>query len=337
MHSTRQAPVHMRKAQNILTANTEQRLDVTLASMPDIGSRNQAQKIIRGGLVTVDEKVILRPSHLVTVGRIIRWTSPAVEPMNLIPQALPIDVVYEDESLLVINKSAKMPVHPGAGRSTGTLVNALLHHVKEGLPHAPDEPFRPGIVHRLDMDTTGLLVVAKNDRAHRALQSQFEARSVDRHYVGIVWGVPDPRSGTIDAPIGRSTRNRTMMAVRPDGRPAITHYEMHEILGAAALVQFKLETGRTHQIRVHLSHIGHPLMGDAAYGGRTIRNGPATRNRRAFYTNIFDVLDRQALHARSLGFCHPDSGSKMEFVTDLPEDMIWTTEQLRKDVTHVHN
>ena len=319
-----------------LVAKTEQRLDVALAGMPDIGSRNQAQKVIHAGSVTVDEKIVLRPSHPVTPGRVIRWTSPTVEPMSLLPQALPLDIVYEDESLLVINKPARMPVHPGAGRPTGTLVNALLHHVSGDLPHAPDEPFRPGIVHRLDMDTTGLLVVAKNDAAHRALQSQFEARSVDRHYVGIVWGVPDPRSGIVDAPIGRSARNRTLMAVRPDGRHAITHYETHEILGPASLVRFKLETGRTHQIRVHLSHMGHPLVGDTAYGGATIKYGPVTRNRRAFYTNIFDVLDRQALHARSLGFSHPDSGVRMEFMADLPEDMIWTGEQLRKDVTHFH-
>ena len=322
------------KKQNVLVAKTEQRLDVALACMPDIGSRNQAQKVIRAGGVTVDEKTVLRPSHPVTPGHVIRWTSPTVEPMSLLPQALPLDIVYEDESLLVINKPARIPVHPGAGRPTGTLVNALLHHVGGDLPHTPDEPFRPGIVHRLDMDTTGLLVVAKNDAAHRALQSQFEARSVDRHYVGIVWGVPDPRSGTIDAPIGRSARNRTIMAVRPDGRHAITHYETHEILGPAALVQFKLETGRTHQIRVHLSHMEHPLVGDAAYGGATIKYGPVTRNRRAFYANIFDVLDRQALHARSLGFCHPDSGNRMEFVADLPEDIVWTREQLRKDVAH---
>ena len=235
------------KKQNILVAETEQRLDVALAFVPDIGSRNQAQKVIRAGHVTVDEKVVLRPSYHVTPGRTIRWVLPTVEPMSLLPQALPIDIVYEDESLLVINKPARMPVHPGAGRPTGTLVNALLHHVGRDLPHAPDEPFRPGIVHRLDMDTTGLLVVAKNDAAHRALQSQFEVRSVDRHYVGIVWGVPDPRSGTIDAPLGRSAHNRTVMAVRPDGRHAITHYETHEILGPAALVRFRLETGRTHQ------------------------------------------------------------------------------------------
>ncbi len=322
------------KKQNVMVAETEQRLDVALACMPDIGSRNQAQKVIRAGHVTVDEKVVLRPSHSVTPGRTIRWTSPTVEPLNLLPQALPIDIVYEDESLLVINKPARMPVHPGAGRPTGTLVNALLHHVSGDLPHAPDEPFRPGIVHRLDMDTTGLLVVAKNDAAHRALQSQFEARSVDRQYVGIVWGVPDPRSGTIAAPIGRSARNRTLMAVRPDGRHATTYYETHEILGPAALVRFKLETGRTHQIRVHLNHIGHPLIGDAAYGGTTIKYGPVTRNRRAFYANIFDVLDRQALHARSLGFCHPDSGARVEFMADIPEDMIWTTEQLCKDVAY---
>ena len=323
--------------QNLLTADTEQRLDVTLASIPDIGSRNQAQKVIRAGHVTVNDKLVQRPSHTVIPGATIRWESPIKEPMELLPQELPIDVIYEDQSLLVINKPAKMPVHPGAGRTTGTLVNALLHHVKGELPHAPDDPFRPGIVHRLDMDTTGLLVVAKNDATHRALQSQFEARSVARHYIGIVWGVPDPRSGTIDAPIGRSSRNRTLMSVRPDGRQALTHYETHEILGPAALVRFQLGTGRTHQIRVHLNYIGHPLVGDLAYGGATIKYGEVTRNRRAFYTNIFDVLERQALHAQSLGFIHPESGAEMKFTVELPEDMIWTMEQLRKDLAHFRN
>jgi len=314
-----------------LIAETEQRLDVTLAKVDSIGSRSQAQKMIRSGHVTVDDEVILKPSHAVKPNAVIHWEVPTVEPLDLIPQAIPLDIVHEDESLLVVNKAAKMPVHPGAGRTKGTLVNALLHHVPEHLPHATDEPFRPGIVHRLDMDTTGLLVVAKNDVAHRALQSQFEARTVRRQYVGIVWGIPEPRSGTIDAPIGRSSRNRIIMCVRPDGKPAVTRYETHEILGPATLMRFELSTGRTHQIRVHLQSIGHPLIGDSAYGGTIIRYGSVTRNRKAFYSNIFDVLDRQALHAQSLGFLHPDTGSFMEFTAEMPEDMVWTVEQLQKD------
>ncbi len=322
---------------NMLVADAEARLDVALSSVPEIGSRNQAQKKIRAGQVTINDKVILRPSHLVIPGSVIHWESLIVALPKLLPQALPIDIIYEDDCLLVINKPARMAVHPGAGRPTGTLVNALLHYMKKDLPHAPDEPFRPGIVHRLDMDTTGLLVVAKNDNAHRALQSQFEVRSVVRNYVGIIWGTPEPRSGTIDAPIGRSSRNRILKSVRDGGRQAITHYETHEILGPASMMFFQLSTGRTHQIRVHMSHIGHPLIGDAGYGGTSIKFGPVTRNRRAFYTNIFDTLDRQALHARSLGFIHPDSGDKMEFTTDLPEDMIWTMEQLSKDPAYVRN
>lgn len=317
--------------ENTLVADARQRLDVSLACIPDMGSRSRAQKAIRAGNVTVDGKVRTRPSYPVVPGAVIRWKASVVQAPQLLPQALPIDVVYEDESVLVVNKAARMPVHPGAGRHSGTLVNAVLHHVNATLPHAPDEAFRPGIVHRLDMDTTGLLVVAKNDEAHRALQSQFEARTVTRYYTGIVWGIPDPRTGSIDAPIGRSRRNRTLMSVHAGGRKALTHYETREILGVTAVVQFRLSTGRTHQIRVHASHIGHPLVGDAAYGGTTIKRGTVTGNRRAFFTNIFNVLDRQALHAQSLGFIHPDSGELMEFVTDLPEDMVWAIEQIRKD------
>ena len=320
--------------QKVLIAELEQRLDVILAGTHGIGSRNQAQKAIRAGRVTVEDKVVYRPSHKVMRGSTIKWHTPIIEPMRLVPQSLPLDIIYEDQSLLVINKPARMPVHPGAGRPIGTLVNALLHHVQSDLPSDPNEPFRPGIVHRLDMDTTGLLVVAKNDVAHRALQSQFEARSVRRHYVGIVWGIPEPRSGIIEAPIGRSARNRTLMSVRPNGRSAFTRYETHEILGPAALVRFQLGTGRTHQIRVHSRHIGHPLIGDVAYGGTTIMHGSATRKRRVFYANIFAVLQRQALHAKSLGFHHPDSGAPMQFTSELPEDMIWTMEQLPKDSTY---
>lgn len=323
--------------QKITIAEAKRRLDVILATQSEIGSRSQAQKAIRAGHVTVENQVVLRPSYMVSSGMTIKWTLPVMEPSNLLPQPLPIEIIYEDQSLLVINKPAGMPVHPGAGRPTGTLVNALLHHVQVDLPHSPDEPFRPGIVHRLDMDTTGLLVVAKNDEAHRALQAQFETRSVGRHYMGIVWGVPDPRSGTVEAPVGRSAKNRIRMAVRRDGRQALTHYETQEIMGSAALVGFHLGTGRTHQIRVHMSHIGHPLLGDTVYGGTAIQSGSATRKRRAFYTNMFEVLDRQALHARSLSFCHPHTGDRLKFTSELPEDMIWTLEQLAKDPIHVQS
>ncbi len=314
-----------------LITDTSQRLDVILGQVTEIGSRSQAQKMIISGRVTVEDKVVVRSSYKVPQGATIRWELPKTSPLQLIAQNLPIDIIYEDDGLLVVNKPAKMPVHPGAGRPTGTLVNALLHHVESELPYLPDAPFRPGIVHRLDMNTTGLLVVAKNETVHRALQSQFEQRSVKRHYVGIVWGTPDPHSGTVDAPIGRSLKNRVLMSVRSDGRPAVTRYEIHEILGSASLMRFELQTGRTHQIRVHLRHIGHPLLGDSDYGGTTIRCGAVTRNRKAFYKNIFDVLDRQALHARSLGFVHPSTGRFMEFTEELPDDMTWTIDQLQKD------
>jgi len=324
----------MDREENTFVADRTQRLDVMLAQVDAIGSRNQAQKMIQAGYVTVDDEVILRSSQKVSSGAMICWKLPRAKPMQLIAQEIHLDIIYEDKSLLVVNKPARMPVHPGAGRQTGTLVNALLHHVETKLPHPPGEPFRPGIVHRLDMNTTGLLVVAKNETVHRALQSQFEDRSVKRHYVGIIWGIPNPRSGTVDSPIGRSSKNRVLMSVRSDGRPALTRYETHEILGSTSLMRFELGTGRTHQIRVHLRHIGHPLMGDSDYGGTSIRFGPVTRNRKSFFKNIFDVLDRQALHARSLGFIHPITGEYMEFTEEMPEDMVWTVEQLQKDPTY---
>ena len=319
------------------------RLDVYLAQVMS-ASRTKMKQAISDSLVHVNGRIALKASKRLQRGDRVSLRVVESRPMALSPEPLPLDIVYEDDSIIVVNKAAGMSVHPGAGRPSGTLVNALLHHVGAdtlaptstvvGLSSGGIQPsgiIRPGIVHRLDMDTSGLMVIAKDDFTHRTLQEQFEARTIDREYVAIVWGVPDPASGIIEAPIGRSMRHRTQMAVRANGRRALTHYKTIKEFSYAAVVLFRLETGRTHQIRVHARHIGHPIMGDRVYSGNEIRSGFVTGRRRAFYAHVFRVLTRQALHARTLGFNHPRSEAYMSWHSDLPSDMSWVLTQLDKD------
>ncbi len=322
------------------------RLDVFLAQAISWTSRNQVQQAIAEGRVSVNGSPAQRAAWRVAPGDEITFRIAAAPPMALVPEPVPLDVLYEDSSILVVNKPAGMAVHPGAGRYSGTLVNALLHHVGANTITQQEVPrglglsteyaragsiIRPGIVHRLDMDTSGLMVVAKDEISHRALQKQFEERTVKRLYAGVVWGLPAPPGGEIDAPVGRSRRDRTKMTVRADGRRAITLYQTITTFGAAALVHFRLKTGRTHQIRVHARHVGHPILGDSAYGGVTIRVGHITARRRAFYANLFSVLNRQALHAKTLGLVHPCTGEAMQWEAALPADMAYTLTQLKRD------
>ena len=319
------------------------RLDVYLTEELDT-SRNKVQQAIKDGGVYVNDAVIQRASHRLRLDDELTVNLSADRPITLHPEALPLDIVFEDESLIVINKAAGMAVHPGAGRPSGTLVNALLHHVgatpggEEGRVAGlstgttdSSNPIRPGIVHRLDMNTSGLMVVAKTDFVHRSLQAQFEDRTIDRQYAGIVWGIPESRSGEITGAVGRDVRVRTRMAVTASGRPALTRYETLETFPFASLLRFRLKTGRTHQIRVHAKHIGHPILGDTVYNGDTIRYGPVSAKRRAFYRNILDRLPRQALHAQKLGFIHPQSGEHMCWVSDWPADMAWVLSRLNLD------
>jgi RluA family pseudouridine synthase len=273
--------------------------------------------------------------------------------MEAVPQPIPLNIVYEDDALLVVNKPADMVVHPAHGHRKGTLVNALLHHVEgqsvdhedenldadelglsmvNALPERPDNPsIRPGIVHRLDKDTSGVLVVAKTDVAHRRLAQQFKEHTTHRRYLAIVWGHPEPPLGTIEGTIGRDPHNRKRMAVVPDakGKHAVTHYEVIERHAHTALVQFQLETGRTHQIRVHASDIHHPLLGDPTYGGQAVRYGHQGGKRRRFFEHLFERMPRQALHAHELGFTHPLTGETMQFTVDLPDDMQHVLDRLR--------
>ena len=320
----------------------QMRVDIFIATGVAGTSRTAVQRDIGAGCVLVNGTRVAKPSLLVQPGDVIHYYRRPKLPLNVIAEDLPLDIVYEDDWLLVVNKAVGMPVHPGAGNPTGTLVHALLHHVgcaalgskgpqDVGLStvyaHAGAVTIRPGIVHRLDKDTSGLLVVAKDDDTHRELARQFERRTVRRSYTAIVWGAPDPASGTIDAPVGRDPRDRKKMTVVPEGRGklAVTHYETIEELFFTARVRFRLETGRTHQIRVHALHMGRPVFGDPTYGGRTIF---ATR-RRKFFTNLLDKLPRQALHAGTLGFMHPRTGQQVSFRIDAPADIQEVLDKLR--------
>jgi 23S rRNA pseudouridine1911/1915/1917 synthase len=333
------------------------RLDQYLTSkLPNV-TRSKVQRGIREGRVAVNDAPQTKPSYPVQPGDRIVCRLLRPPPVEVVPEPIPLDVVYEDDWLLVVNKPAGMVVHPAYGHRSGTLVNALLHHVGAGpiatedLGGADDDEedlglstisagprfegdptVRPGLVHRLDKDTSGLLVVAKDDAAHAALAAQFAERRIRRLYLALVWGVPDPPAGRVETWLGRDPRDRKRMAVRPEGqgRWAATNYETVEAFAHTALVRFRLETGRTHQIRVHALHLGHPLLNDATYGGDRIRAGPDSARRRPFFAHLFAAMPRHALHAHTLGFRHPATGQDLDFEVPLPEDMAYVLERLRQ-------
>lgn len=331
-----------------------ERLDKYLTRFYPEASRSKVQRSIREGQAQVNGEAI-KKSYTVEPGDTIICRLIQPPPIEAQPEEIPLNVVYEDDDLMVVNKEAGMVVHPAYGHRTGTLVNALLHHVDSdtvsaddedldldddevglsmvnALPDRPGNPsIRPGIVHRLDKGTSGLLVIAKNDVAHRKLAAQFKAHTTQRRYRAIVWGQPDPPSGTIEGHIGRDPHNRKRMAVVPEGqgKHAVTHYETVERLAHTAVVEFQLETGRTHQIRVHTRHIGHPILGDPKYGGDTVLRGSQGRKRRAFFNNLFEAMPRPALHAYLLGFDHPTAGEALTFTVEPPDDMQHVLNRLR--------
>lgn len=294
------------------------RLDRWLAEMLPEHSRSRLKALIEDGRVTVGGKATDDPSRKVRAGERIELTVPTPAPARPRAEAIPLIVVYEDAHLIVVDKPAGMVVHPAPGSSSATLVNALLYHCAGSLSGVGGEK-RPGIVHRLDKDTSGLIVAAKSDAAHRGLATQFAAHTITRAYKALCWGVPKPLSGSIAGNIGRSTRDRKKMAVLArGGREALTNYRVERSFGtAAALIECRLATGRTHQIRVHMASFGHPLIGDATYGGRTRlrKQGlpPAAEN-------AVHNFHRQALHAWQLGFTHPISGEGLLFGSDIPND-----------------
>ncbi len=298
------------------------RVDSFVAESLDDVSRARAQGLIRAGFVSVDGKVQTKAAHAVESGARVVVRLPPPAPSHIEAEDLPLDVRYEDAHLLVVNKPPGMVVHPGAGRRRGTLAGALLHHCRGQLSGIGGVE-RPGIVHRLDKDTSGLLIAAKTDAAHARLSADLKARRIHRHYLVVVGGVPARGEGSIDAPIGRHPLHRTAMAVVGNGRRAVTHYTVREVFGGAALLAVKLETGRTHQIRVHMSHMGHPVVGDPVYGAGRLPRAQRKKPKRAA------PIDRQALHAHRLRFRHPVEGAERELVAEPPADFLELLGHLR--------
>ncbi len=295
------------------------RLDKALAEASGL-SRERIKALLSEGRITLGGKPAPGPSTKVAEGSHYEIDLPEPEPAEAIAQDIPLEVVFEDEHLIVIDKPAGMVVHPAAGNPDGTLVNALLHHC-EGQLSGIGGVARPGIVHRIDKDTSGLLVVAKTDKAHEGLAAQFADHSIERAYLAIVSGTPVPPAGTVTGAIGRSNRDRKKMAIVEDGRGkhAVTHYRTLKTFGNASLIECRLETGRTHQVRVHMSSIGHPLLGDPTYG----RISAPLRKLLAAHH-----FSRQALHAATLGFVHPATGQPVQFTSEMPQDMRILIEEL---------
>ena len=312
------------------------RVDKFIMNFVENSSRNKIQAAAKEGAIFVNDLVVKSNYKVKPGDRVqVMFTHPPYENL-LVAENIPIDIVFEDDHLMVINKAAGMVVHPGHGNYSGTLINALLHHFK-GLPLNSDN--RPGLVHRIDKDTSGLLVVAKTEQAMTHLAQQFFDKSSERSYTALVWGVVEHDSGTIEGNIGRHPKNRLQNTVfigdeADKGKPAITHYEVQERLGYVTLLTCRLETGRTHQIRVHMKHIGHTLFNDARYGGDLILKGTTFTKYKQFVQNCFSVLPRQGLHAQTLGFEHPVTRERLSFSAPLPEDMKQCVEKWRNYAIH---
>ncbi len=303
------------------------RLDIYLTHQIEHATRTKVRKAILAGFVLVNGKKV-KPSHPISPDEIIEITFPRPKRPDAQPENIPLDIVYEDDSLLIVNKPAGMVTHPAYGHYAGTLVNALLYYCKS--LSTVNTELRPGIVHRLDKDTSGLLVVAKNDRVHHILSGQFSKRTIDREYWAIVWGAFKSKRGTIEADLGRSKRDRKKVAVQEGGKHAVTTYEVIETLGHLTLLRIRLKTGRTHQIRVHLAHIGHPVFGDPTYGGRSATWGGLSGKKMQSARRMLQQMNRQALHAKTLGFDHPETRERVQFDSDLPKDFESLLAELRR-------
>lgn len=309
------------------------RVDKFLVAHMQKSSRNRIQQAAEAGCILANGKPVksnyrVKPDDVISVV----MDRPRYE-HEVIAEDIPLDIVYEDDDVLVVNKPAGLVVHPGHGNYTGTLVNALAWHFRNNPDYDVNDP-RMGLVHRIDKDTSGLLVVAKTPDAKTHLGKQFFNKTTKREYVAVVWGIPDPESGTITGNIARDPKDRLRMAVFPagseTGKHAVTHYEVVERLNYVSVVKCVLETGRTHQIRVHMMHTGHPLLNDTRYGGDEILRGTTAAKYRQFVHNCFETCPRQALHARTLGFVHPRTGREMFFTSPVPPDMTAMIDRWRK-------
>lgn len=299
-------------------------------------SRNKIQEAAQAGNILANGKPVkanykVKPGDVVSI--VMEYPKREIE---IIPENIPLNILYEDDSLIVVNKPAGMVVHPSYGHYTGTLVNALAYHLKDN-PIFESGDTRPGLVHRIDKDTSGILVIAKTVEAKNKIAKQFFDRTTKRHYIALVWGSFEEPEGTVTGHIGRSLKNRKIMSVFPEGdygKHAVTHYKVLENIGYVSLIQCKLETGRTHQIRAHMKYIGHPIFSDSTYGGDQILKGTTFTKYKQFVQNTFKILPRQALHAKSLGFTHPVSENYLEFDSELPEDMSAAIEKWRNYIAY---
>ena len=299
------------------------RIDKFLTEKIEGASRSRVQAAADAGNILVNDKPVKSSYKIKPLDRISLVMPYPKRQLEILPENIPLDIVYEDDDLLIVNKEAGMVVHPGFGNYTGTLVNALTWHLKD-LPLFQEGDLRAGLVHRIDKNTSGLLVVAKNEKSHAKLAKQFFDHTIKRVYHALVWGNLAEEKGTITGHIGRSVRDRLQMCVFPDGeqgKHAVTHYRVLQRLGYVNLVECRLETGRTHQIRVHMAYIGHHLFNDERYGGDRILKGTSFSKYKQFVENCFKIMPRHGLHAKSLGFVHPTTGEEMYFESELPADM----------------
>jgi len=305
------------------------RVDKFLMNFIENATRNKIQQAVKAGNVLVNDTVV-KSNYKVKAQDVVRVVLAHPPHENLlVAENIPLDIIYEDKEVIVVNKPAGMVVHPGHGNYSGTLVNGLIYHF-QNLPKNSNE--RPGLVHRIDKDTSGLLVVAKTEYAMANLASQFFNRTTERLYLALVWGSLAEDEGTITGHVGRSLKNRLQMDVFPDGefgKHAVTHYRVVERFSYVTLVECKLETGRTHQIRAHFKYLGHPLFNDERYGGDRILKGTTYTKYKQFVDNCFKILPRQALHAKTLGFEHPETKEKLSFNSEIPQDMEQCLEKWR--------
>lgn len=312
------------------------RIDKFLMARMENASRTRIQNAANAGNILVNNKVI-KPNYKVKPLDIITIVLPQPpRDTEIYPENIPIHVVFEDRDILIVNKEAGMVVHPGHGNFTGTLQNAVLYHLQHNSPDASPDA-KPFLVHRIDKDTSGILLIAKNELSQSRLAKQFFDHTISRKYVALVWGNLDAGEGTITGNIGRDVRNRLIMAVYDDeekGRYAVTHYRVIERFGYVTLVECQLETGRTHQIRIHFKHIGHPLFNDESYGGAEILKGTTFTKYKQFIQNCFKILPRQALHAKSLGFIHPVSREFLTFDSEYPDDLDMVIQKWRNYSNH---